>query len=174
MKRLSKILVFGIALLMCFSWIINGRGVYSAPASEVFKQKNTRNLYYSKWVPVNQWISTSALGRPARAYEINPENLNLENLDEGKLLVYTRIKSDDVPALLPTTKRTANNESRLDYVMTPSGMLRIVSINISGEFTPVESPDMFQYLYIPKNLLNQLNIDINDYEAVKNALALPE
>jgi hypothetical protein len=174
MKRLSKILVLGIILLMCFSWIINGRGLYSAPASEMFSQKNTHNLCYSKWITVNQWISTSALGRPARAYEVFPENLNIENLDKGKLLVYTRTENNESPVLLPITKQDGNNEVRLDYVMTPSGALRIISINLAGELGAVRPSDMFQYLYIPNNLLNQLHIDIGDYAAVKKALALPE
>jgi hypothetical protein len=173
MKRLSKVSVLSVVVLVLFGWLMNGGGVYSAAEPEMFNNQNTRDVIYSDWISVDQWVTTTALGHQARAFEINNPLFSDKDLDSGQLLVYTQFDTPGAIQLLPTTTQNENNQYRFDYLMSSSATLRILSINLQGDFTPAQ-PQKFRYLFVPTDLINKINVDLANYEAVKQALALPE
>jgi hypothetical protein len=175
MQRYPHWAIIASVFVLLIGWLFNCRGLKTPEAVTPIKPDYVaaRHIVCSDWLKVNRWINTSALGMPARAYEIYQSNLSSEKISTGRLYVYLRDQDNESVSALPLTKSSPDHECRFDYFMSRNTTLRIVSIGLRGSFTPIPE-QQFRYVLVPNDLVAKLNIDMTDYETVKATFGLAD
>jgi len=199
MKQLLKysiysVMIFGIIVSMIFGVIVSCEGPEGpvGPQGTTGAQGDqgpqgiqgpqgepgTANVIYSAWFNPTTWLTVSFDGKTNQYFDIAAPDLTSEMLDSAVVMVYADIIGDNAANGIRALPTYLTGIDAFIYFGASVSSIRIWAYSLNDNLAPgLSTSNRFRYVIIPGGTPASgriANVDLEDYEAVKDYYNIPD